>query len=87
VTASETLGTQPGVTTQFDADARCPAGKTLIGGGASTSSQEAYITTSSPLVLGGTTYDTWDAHAVVRADTAQGDDVTLISFAYRVNAF
>ena len=87
VTATQTLGTAYGSPTQFDGFARCPAGKKLIGGGASPSSQEAYISTSAPYRQGGITYDIWDAQALVRSDAAQGDAVTLTSFAYCVNAF
>lgn len=86
VTGSKTFTDARGGTSQEWAGASCPAGKVLIGGGAYTTSDEGYLTSSGPLVSGGVAYNEWEARYLVRSDAGSGATITITAVAYCANA-
>lgn len=85
VTATKTMSSVVGATSQDFVDATCPNGKHLIGGGGSAGSQEADMTASGPLLSGGQTFDIWDVEFIVTSTDAQGDSFPINAFAYCAN--
>ena len=85
VTKAVTFTDAPGATLQEYADAYCPTGKKLIGGGAFTTADEGYLTSNGPFIQDGTVYDIWEARYLVRSDAGTGATITLTAVAYCAN--
>jgi hypothetical protein len=85
VTADKTFTDVPGGTSQQWALASCPAGKVLIGGGTSTTSDEGYVTSSGPLFSGGQMYNEWYSRYLVRSDAGSGATITITAVAFCAN--
>lgn len=85
VTSDGVIGTALGVTSTEDLFARCPSGTRLLGGGATASNDEAFLTNSGPYQDASGLYDIWVGRWIVQSDAAQGDDIQVHAYAYCAN--
>ena len=79
---AESVTTTVGQGESFIITASCPAGTQLLGGGATSVSQEVDMVSSAPLVSNGQPTDTWTALFKVKGENAQGDTFQIDAVAY-----
>ena len=79
---AESVTTTVGQGESFIITASCPAGTQLLGGGATSVSQEVDMVSSAPLVSNGQPTSTWTALFKVKGENAQGDTFQIDAVAY-----
>jgi hypothetical protein len=68
------------------ADARCPAGKVLIGGGAHSEGVGTLLVDDGPFIQEGQEFAIWEAFGVAHNETGHPEKAVLWAVAYCVNA-
>ena len=85
ITADGDIATDPGAASQYELFARCPAGTRLLGGGATSSTDEPILTNSGPYQDSTQRYEIWDARWLVRSDVSSGDTIHVRAYAFCAN--
>jgi hypothetical protein len=81
VTATTSYTAQSGYTYQPYADAYCPGGLSLLGGGVQSFDGAAYVVDSGPYSYAGTVYNFWNADFTIRSDADYGETNTITVYA------
>jgi Collagen triple helix repeat (20 copies) len=81
VTSTTTYTAPQDYTVQPYADAFCPAGTSLLGGGVQNPDAAAYVVDSGPYSYDGTIYNFWNADFLIRSDSSYGETSTITVYA------